>query len=787
MENKVSQIWEEQKQKKSIFNILQQRYLPYWPILLFSTILGYTSVYFYLKTTVPIYLVTANIELHNENSQNSVLDALGVFGGSKTVDNEIDILKSRTLMLSVVNSQKLYATQNLISTYRNFELFGEKAPLEVTALDSSFQLASSDPIEVNINWNSSSYNLNKIKHQFGDTIIIGNSPFIININQTFISTHKNYKETFKEPFLLQIFNQSSLVSSFISSLNIEPSSKQSTILILSVETPTPAKGSLILSTLLKNYQEANINNKNLTAQNTLKFIDSRLKVILTDINNTENNIKNFKTNTGVASISEQGGIFLNQILESDKEIGKIDLQLSILNDIELYIKGKGSNPGAVPSLLGINDPMLGQLLSKLYEKEEEYHRLEISTNEKNDQFNLAKDQVKKIKSGIFEIINNIKGNLNITKNTLATKQASSKLNLLALPDDEQRLINITREATIQNSIYSFLLQKKEETSIANSSTVSDSRIIDDAYVYPSPIKPRSILLYQIGTIIGLTIGLLFVFVREDLSGKILFLTELQERLKFPVIGEIGFVKSKENIVVGESRRDASAEQFRLLRTNLSFYKQTNSNNIIMLTSSLPGEGKTFVAINLAITMTLLKKRVLVIELDLRKPRVTKYLSLKSNTGLTDYLIGNANIEEIIQPVSEFNDLFLIPAGVIPPNPTELILTDKFKNFISEVSKKFDHVIIDTPPFSLVSDAQVLSQYAGLVLYVIRHGVTPRNYLGYLNKLEDEKILINCAYIFNGIKSRGITSGYGYGGGYGYGYGYGYDSGKGYGYGENSKS
>ena len=134
MENKVSQIWEEQKQKKSIFNILQQRYLPYWPILLFSTILGYTSVYFYLKTTIPIYLVTANVELHNENSQNSVLDALGVFGGSKTVDNEIDILMSRNLMLSVVNSQKLYSTQNLISTYRNFELFGEKAPLEVTAL-----------------------------------------------------------------------------------------------------------------------------------------------------------------------------------------------------------------------------------------------------------------------------------------------------------------------------------------------------------------------------------------------------------------------------------------------------------------------------------------------------------------------------------------------------------------------------------------------------------------------------------------------------------------------------
>ena len=393
----------------------------------------------------------------------------------------------------------------------------------------------------------------------------------------------------------------------------------------------------------------------------------------------------------------------------------------------------------------------------------------------------------KFKSAILEVINNIKGNLNISKNTFLSKQSFVKSQLLTLPDKEQSLINISREATIQNTIYSFLLQKREETSISNFSTVSDSRIIDEAFVYPRPIKPRSVLLYQIGIIVGLTIGLLFVFIKEDLNGKILFLTEVQDRLKFPVIGEIGFVKSKENIVVGEGKRNASAEQFRLLRTNLSFYKQTNSNNIIMLTSSLPGEGKTFVVINLAITLTLAKKRVLVIELDLRKPRVTKYLSIKSNKGLTNYLIGDASVEEIIEKVPDFNDLFLIPAGAIPPNPTELLLGDKFKNFITEVSKNFDHVIIDTPPFSLVTDAQVLSQYAGLILFVIRHGVTPKNYLGYLNKLEDEKILINCAYIFNGIKSRGITSGYGYGGGYGYGYGYGYGSGKGYGYGENSES
>jgi len=305
MENKISQSWEDQKEKKSIFNILQQRYLPYWPILLFSTILGFTSIYFYLKTTLPIYLVTAKIELNNDNSQNSVLDALGVFGGSKTVDNEIDILKSRTLMLSVVNSQKLYSTQNLISTYRNFELFGEKAPLEVTALNPNLEFQNSTLNEVTINWSTSSFYLNKMKHHFGDTIIIGNSPFIINVNPSFISTNKNYKETFKEPFLLQIFNQSNLVSSYINSINIQPSSKESTILVLSIETPTPPKGSLILTTLLKKYQDANIDNKNLTSQNTLNFIDSRLKVILAEINTTENNIKNFKTNTGVASISEK--------------------------------------------------------------------------------------------------------------------------------------------------------------------------------------------------------------------------------------------------------------------------------------------------------------------------------------------------------------------------------------------------------------------------------------------------------------------------------------------------
>ena len=638
MENKFSQIWEEQKEKKSIFNILQQRYLPYWPILLFSTILGFASVYFYLKTTLPIYLVTATVELKDQKSaQNSVLDALDVFGESKIVDNEIEILKSRTLMHSVVDSLKLYSSQYLISTYRDFELFGEKAPFEVTALNPNLDFNNSGMNEVSINWDSSSFYLNKIKYHFGDTILIGNSPFIININPSFISSNKNYKNTFKDAFLLEIFNKSDLVTEFTKNFNINPSSKQSTILNLQFETETREKGSLIINTLLKHYQEANINFKNLTAQNTLKFIDNRLKNLLDDINITENNINDFKTKNGVEGISNQGTILLNQILESDKEIAQINLQLSILNDIELYIKGKGNNPGTVPSLIGINDPTLSQLLSKLYEIETELHRLEISTNEKNDQYNLVKDQVNKFKSAILEVINNIKGNLNISKNTFLSKQSFVKSQLLTLPDKEQSLINISREATIQNTIYSFLLQKREETSISNFSTVSDSRIIDESFVYPRPIKQRSVLLYQIGIIVGLTIGLLFVFIKEDLNGKILFLTEVQDRLKFPVIGEIGFVKSKENIVVGEGKRNASAEQFRLLRTNLSFYKQTNSNNIIMLTSSLPGEGKTFVVINLAITLTLAKKRVLVIELDLRKPRVTKYLSIKSNKGFTNYL------------------------------------------------------------------------------------------------------------------------------------------------------
>ena len=291
MENKFSQIWEEQKEKKSIFNILQQRYLPYWPILLFSTILGFASVYFYLKTTLPIYLVTATVELKDQKSaQNSVLDALDVFGESKIVDNEIEILKSRTLMHSVVDSLKLYSSQYLISTYRDFELFGEKAPFEVTALNPNLDFNNSGMNEVSINWDSSSFYLNKIKYHFGDTILIGNSPFIININPSFISSNKNYKNTFKDAFLLEIFNKSDLVTEFTKNFNINPSSKQSTILNLQFETETREKGSLIINTLLKHYQEANINFKNLTAQNTLKFIDNRLKNLLDDINITENNI-----------------------------------------------------------------------------------------------------------------------------------------------------------------------------------------------------------------------------------------------------------------------------------------------------------------------------------------------------------------------------------------------------------------------------------------------------------------------------------------------------------------
>jgi capsular exopolysaccharide synthesis family protein len=334
-----------------------------------------------------------------------------------------------------------------------------------------------------------------------------------------------------------------------------------------------------------------------------------------------------------------------------------------------------------------------------------------------------------------------------------------------LPSKERELLDISRQQSIKNSIYTFLLQKKEETALSYFSTVADSRIIDVAETGDLPVSPRRMVVLVGAIAIAVLLSVIFVETKEMLNRNVMFRSEIEKYSKAPILGEVAFDQSGKALVISEGKRSFIAEQFRQLRTSLGYLGINSRKRKIMLTSSISGEGKSFVTANLGVSLALMGKKVVIIELDLRKPKLCDAFNISRSRGISNYFIGDMEAEEIIKN-TEIANLHIIPSGPIPPNPSELLMNGKMQELLAYLELRFDYVIVDTAPVNPVTDAFIVSPMCDATLFVIRHGYTPRIYLQKLDEQNRIHELKNMAIIFNGVKSRGYGS-YGYGQGYGY--------------------
>ena len=469
--------------------------------------------------------------------------------------------------------------------------------------------------------------------------------------------------------------------------------------------------------------------------------------------------------------------------ELDRKNSEVEIQLDVLKDVQQYVDNKGKKPGTVPSQMLISDPTLSGLIEKLYDAEFQLSKAESINGEKSDAVIMANQAVGRIKSDIRENLGTIRSNLNAVKSNVNSGIAMNSGLLSQIPRKERGLLEISRQQAIKNNIYTFLLQKREETALSSAGTTPDLRVLEKGAA-AGPIKPVAKNFYLTGLLLGLLISVAYVLLREQFNRQILFRTEIEEKTKVPVLAEIMYSKSTDAIAISEGKRTIIAEQFRSLRTNLAFMGMNEEHKSLLVTSSISGEGKSFIALNLAMSFTLTGKKVGLMEMDLRKPKLSKYLGIKRDPGITNFLIGKATVEEIIK-TTIYPNLFVISAGPIPPNPTELILSAKFGEMMALLKEKFDYIIIDSAPIGPVTDSQLINKYADTTLFVVRHAHTPKVFLRMIDDLYKQEKFTNMALIFNGLKPRGssLTGGYGYGyGSYGYGYGYGYGgSSDGYGY------
>lgn len=767
------QFFKERTESNLLAQIIQ-RYLPFWPLFLVTTLIALATTWLYLRSQTRIYMASAKVLLKDpqkNGGDSKVLDALNIFSEKKIVENEIIVLRSSGVMEEVVDSLNLYVSVFNKGKVRVEELYGTNSPVSFRATDKA-KIQYGGRYYFSVDWKAGTITIDKKTVPLNSTVTIAGCDYQVIPEQSYNRSlvGKNYYAEFK--------SIAGSAAELINNLKAAATSNTSTVIELKLETPVPEKGTDVLNKLFQVYNDNAVADKNMIAARTLAFIEDRLHLVIGQLDSVERNIENYKSTQGIYSLSDQATLYLENVKDLDRKNSEVEIQLDVLRDVKNYINNKGRRPGTVPSQLLISDPTLAGLLQKLYDAEFQLEKVESINGEKSDAVILAREAVDRIKTDIRENVGNIESNLQTVKNNVSSNISLNNSMLSQVPRKERGLLDISRQQAIKNNIYTYLLQKREETALSSAGTTPDLRVLEKP-IATGPIKPVPKNYYLTGLIIGILISVLYVMLREQFNRKILFRSEIEEKTEAPVIAEIVLTKSKEPIAITDGNRTIIAEQFRSLRTNLAFMGLNDTQKTLLVTSSISGEGKSFIALNLAMSITLTGKKVALMEMDLRKPKLSKYLGINRDPGISSYLIGRAGIEEIIKTTS-YPNLYIISSGPIPPNPTELIGSDQFQQMMEELKKRFDYIIIDSAPIGPVTDSQLLSGYADTTVYVIRHGLTPKVFLRMINDIYTQKKFNRMAIVFNGLKRRGVSFlsyGYGYAG-YGYGYGYASD---GYGY------
>jgi capsular exopolysaccharide synthesis family protein len=760
--------FKERAETNQLVQVLQ-RYLPFWPLFVFTIGFGLMISWLRLRSQTRIYMASATVLLKDPQKgggDSKVLEALNIFSEKKIVENEIIVLRSSLMLEEVARALDLYAAVYNQGRLRTEELYKSNSPIWFRALDKE-NIQGGGKFYFSVNWKKNSIKIRNEVIPFDSTITVANTTYRVIPNPDYARTltGKNY---------YVIFNSvEGAAGAIAGGLRVNPISNASTVLELKMETPAPEKGVDVLNKIFEVYNEEAIEDKNQIAQRTLQFIGDRLNLVVGQLDSVEKNIETYKKNQGIYDLSGQASMYFNNVTELDKQNSEVELKLDVLKDVENYITKKGKKKGTVPSLLMINDPTLAGLLQRLYEAEFQVDKVESVNGEKSDAVILATGTVDRIKKDIRENLTNIRSNLMSVKNNVNSNIALNNGLLSTVPKKERGLLDISRQQAIKNNIYIFLLQKREETALSSAGTTPDLRVLEKGRAW-GPIKPIAKKFYLSGILMGFLAAVLFVLLKESLNRRILFRADIEEKTNVPVLGEIIQTQTKDPIAISEGKKTVVAEQFRALRTNLSFMGLNENQKTLLVTSSISGEGKSFISMNLAMSLTLNGKKVALMEMDLRKPKLSKYFGVSRDPGITNYLIGKATIDEIIK-TTEYPNLYVVSSGPIPPNPTELISSEKFKEMIGILKEKFDYLIIDSTPIGLVTDSQLLGPYADTTMYIVRHNLTPKVYLRLINDLYQQKKFNNMSIVFNGLKRRGFSFlNYGYSYGYGYGSGYGVD-------------
>lgn len=764
--------WEE-KESEFSFKDFVFKYLRHWIWFLLAVIVCLGGAWLYLQKTAPEYKTTATVLIKDEKKgsmqSNAVLKDLDVFGGSKIVDNEIEILRSRGLIEKVVDELNLSVSYFTEGTFRDSELYGY-SPVKVTFQELT-EFAYANPLYIKPLGKGQEFELSDAGGN-----LLGKFMYTQSIKSVYgkirVFKNKDVVADSNSPIKVTFADRERVIDGLKNAITIELLSKNSTVLQLAYETPIPEKGKAILGKLLDVYTFSALEDKNREASNTLRFIEERLKLITGELTEVEQDVERYRNVAGITNLSVESNLFLEKVKENDVKLNEVDIQIKVLESVERYVN-TNQDVSAAPATLMVSDPGLTSYIKSLSELELEKEKLSKGAGARasNPYLNTITTQIENTRQAIRENLASQKRSLGVQRTGLQSNNGRLESAIRTIPRKEREFVGIQRQQNIKENLYLVLLQKREETALSYASTVTDSRVVDLPNSTALPVKPKGKVIYLGALLLALAVPAGIIQLKEALTETVQSRKEIEDKTGITVFGEIALKdKNDKTNIIDSKNRGFLAEQFRTLRTNLQYLNTGGKEKGVtfLMTSSMSGEGKTFVSLNLASSLAALGKQVVILELDLRKPKLSEYMGIAKNKGITNYLTGKMNEMDIVKPTM-IENLYLVSSGAVPPNPAELLAGDKIQQLIEIYQKSFDYVILDTPPIGLVSDALLLSPVVDVCFYLVRHEVTHRNQLDRLRELAQQKRFKSLNVLFNGINYKNSKEyGYGYGGYYGYG-------------------
>ena len=790
----------EQSEEQVNIQELLFRYLIHWPWFVVSIIICIACAWGYLRLTTPIYNISATVLIKDEKkgggaSMSSDLEKMGLEGfisSSSNVDNEIEVLRSKSLAREVVNNLGLFVTYMDEDEFPSKELY-HTSPVLVSLthqeadklpgrMEINMILQPTGALGVQITVGEKEYRkqFDKLPAVFptdeGTVAFFANNDTLSAVCPENITKERHITAFINRPF--------SVLKEYVNSLSIAPTSKTTSVVVISLENTNTRRGRDYINKLLEMYNINANNDKNEVAQKTAEFIDERIGIISKELGSTEQDLENFKRSAGITDLSSEAQIALTGNAEYEKKRVENQTQINLVMDLQRYMKGNEYE--VLPSNIGLQDAASAGAIDRYNQMLVERKRLLRTSTENNPTIINLDTSIRAMRTNVQATLDATLKGLQITKEDLAREASRYSRRINDAPTQERQFVSIARQQEIKSGLYLMLLQKREENAITLAATANNAKIIDEALADDNPISPKKMLVYLAALVlgVGLPVGVIYLIglTKFKIEGR----ADVEKLTSLPVVGDIPLADEKTgSIAVFENQNNLMSETFRNVRTNLQFMLE-NGKNVILVTSTISGEGKSFISANLAISLSLLGKKVVIVGLDIRKPGLNKVFNIpKKEHGITQYLTNTtANLMDFVQPSDINKNLFILPGGTVPPNPTELLARGGLEKAIETLKANFDYVILDTAPVGMVTDTLLIGRVADLSVYVCRADYTHKAEFTLINELAENNKLPNLCIAINGLDLNSRKYGYYYGyGKYGKYYGYGKRYGYGYGYGE----